>query len=210
MAFSSSRAICHQRPGEMSASFSAVISPRPRPLGPETATLPINTSRRRPEMLRFRIENSSSRSLPSRSISSRSMAMARSSLSTPCRLKTRTSTTVPVTPGGRRSEVSRTSEAFSPKMARRSFSSGVIGLSPFGVTLPTRISPGMISAPMATMPASSMLRSASSPTLGMSRVISSGPSLVSRAITSNSSMWIEVKTSSETMRSLIRIESSKL
>jgi hypothetical protein len=28
--------------------------------------------------------------------------------------------------------VSRTSEAFSPKIARRSFSSGVIGLSPFG------------------------------------------------------------------------------
>jgi hypothetical protein len=41
-----------------------------------------------------------------------------------------------------RSEVSRTSEAFSPKMARRSFSSGVIGLSPFGVILPTRMSPG--------------------------------------------------------------------
>ena len=33
-------------------------------------------------------------------------------------------------------------EAFSPKMARSSFSSGVIGLSPFGVTLPTRMSPG--------------------------------------------------------------------
>ncbi len=48
------------------------------------------------------------------------------------------------------------------------------------------------------------------PTFGMSRVISSGPSLVSRAMTSNSSMWIEVKTSSRTMRSEIRIESSKL
>ncbi len=46
-------------------------------------------------------------------------------------------------PGGTRSEVSRTSEAFSPKMARRSFSSGVIGLSPFGVILPTRMSPGL-------------------------------------------------------------------
>ena len=42
----------------------------------------------------------------------------------------------------RRSDVSRTSDAFSPKMARSSFSSGVIGLSPFGVILPTRISPG--------------------------------------------------------------------
>src|SRR3546814_1101835 len=60
----------------------------------------------------------------------------------PWRLKTRTSTTVPDTPGGRRSDVSRTSEAFSPKMARSSFSSGVIGLSPFGVILPTMMSPG--------------------------------------------------------------------
>ncbi len=194
----------------MSPSFSVVISPRPRPLGPETATLPTNSSRRRACMLRFRMANSSSRSLPRRSISDRSMAMARSSLSTPWRLKTRTSTMVPVTPGGRRSEVSRTSDAFSPKMARSSFSSGVIGLSPLGVTLPTRMSPGWTSAPMATIPASSRLRSASSPTLGMSRVISSGPSLVSRAATSNSSMWIEVKTSSDTIRSEIRIESSKL
>ena len=43
---------------------------------------------------------------------------------------TRTSTTVPSTPGGTLSEVSRTSEAFSPKIARSSFSSGVIGDSP--------------------------------------------------------------------------------
>ena len=34
--------------------------------------------------------------------------------------------------------MSRTSDAFSPKIARRSFSSGVIGLSPFGVILPTQ------------------------------------------------------------------------
>ncbi len=53
-----------------------------------------------------------------------------------------------VTPGGRRRDVSRTSEAFSPKMARSSFSSGVIGLSPLGVILPTRMSPGFTSAPM--------------------------------------------------------------
>ena len=55
------------------------------------------------------------------------MASARSSLSTPRRENTRTSTIVPATPGGTRSEVSRTSEAFSPKIARSSFSSGVIG-----------------------------------------------------------------------------------
>src|SRR3546814_4866579 len=53
---------------------------------------------------------SSSRSLARRSISARSMASARSSLSTPRRENTRTSTTVPVTPGGTLSEVSRTSE----------------------------------------------------------------------------------------------------
>jgi hypothetical protein len=106
--------------------------------------------------------------------------------------------------------VSRTSEAFSPKMARSSFSSGVIGLSPFGVTLPTRMSPARTSAPMKTMPASSRFFSAESPTFGMSRGDFLRPSLVSRAITSNSSMWIEVKTSSLTIRSEIRIESSKL
>ena len=38
--------------------------------------------------------------------------------------------------GGARCRARR--EAFSPKMARRSFSSGVIGLSPFGVILPTQ------------------------------------------------------------------------
>ena len=46
-------------------------------------------------MLRSRIDCSSSRSLASRWISSRSIAIARSSFSTPWRLKTRTSTTVP-------------------------------------------------------------------------------------------------------------------
>ncbi len=76
------------------------------------------------------------------------MASARSSFSTPWRLNTRTSTTVPCTPGGTRNEVSRTSDAFSPKMARRSFSSGVIGLSPLGVILPQRMSPARTSAPI--------------------------------------------------------------
>ena len=124
-------------------------------------TVPAFTPLKPPEALRFSsrsrsrewkerswIDFSSSRSLASRSISARSIAMARSSLSTPRREKTRTSTIVPATPGGSRSEVSRTSDAFSPKMARSSFSSGVIGLSPFGVTLPTRMSPGFTSAPM--------------------------------------------------------------
>src|SRR5262245_6327229 len=45
-------------------------------------------------------------------------------------------------PGGTVSEVSRTSPAFSPKMARSSFSSGVSWVSPFGVILPTDV-PGL-------------------------------------------------------------------
>ena len=79
---------------------------------------------------------------------------------------TRASTTMPVTPGGTLSEVSRTSPAFSPKMARSSFSSGDSCVSPFGVILPTRMSPGCTSAPMRTMPDSSRSLRASSPTFG--------------------------------------------
>ena len=77
----------------------------------------------------------------------RSMSSARSSFGRPSRVKTRTSMTVPRTPVGTRSEVSFTSDAFSPKIARRSFSSGVSWVSPFGVTLPTRMSPAATSAP---------------------------------------------------------------
>ena len=77
---------------------------------------------------------------------------------------------------------------FSPKMARSRRSSAVRSVSPFGVTLPTRISPLRTSAPTQMMPRSSRYLSASSPTPGMSRVISSGPSFVSRASHSNSSM----------------------
>ncbi len=71
------------------------------------------------------------------------MALARSSFSWPLREKIFTSTTVPSIPGGQVSEASRTSPAFSPKMARSSFSSGVSWVSPLGVTLPTRMSPGL-------------------------------------------------------------------
>ena len=66
----------------------------------------------------------------------------------PCLLNTFTSTTVPFVPGDNLKELSLTSEAFSPKIARNNYSSGVIGLSPFGVTLPTKISPGLTSAPI--------------------------------------------------------------
>ena len=104
------------------------------------------------------------------------------------RVKRLTSTTMPASPCGTLSEVSRTSLAFSPKMARSRRSSAVRSVSPFGVTLPTRISPLRTSAPTQMMPRSSRYLSASSPTPGMSRVISSGPSFVSRASHSNSSI----------------------
>ena len=51
-------------------------------------------------------------------------------------------------PCGRRSELSFTSRAFSPKIARRRRSSAVSSVSPLGVILPTRMSPGRTSAPM--------------------------------------------------------------
>ena len=75
--------------------------------------------------------------------SSASIDLARSSFSMPLREKILTPTMMPSMPGGQTSEASRTSPAFSPKMARSSFSSGVSCVSPFGVTLPTRMSPGL-------------------------------------------------------------------
>ena len=152
----------------------------------------------------------SSKSLRTDSSSWRSIDSARPSFSTPSRVNTRTSMTVPSMPGGTRRDVSFTSDAFSPKIARSSFSSGVSWVSPFGVTLPTRMSPALTSAPMNAMPDSSSFVRAASPTFGMSAVTSSGPSLVSRATQVSSSMWIVVKRSSSTTRSEIRIESSKL
>ena len=68
---------------------------------------------------------------------------ARLSRSMPSRVNTCTSITVPEMPDGTRSDVSFTSDAFSPKIARSSFSSGVSCVSPFGVTLPTSTSAGL-------------------------------------------------------------------
>ena len=48
---------------------------------------------------------------------------------------------------GALNDVSLTSEAFSPKIALNSFSSGESCVSPLGVILPTRMSPGSTSAP---------------------------------------------------------------
>ena len=61
-----------------------------------------------------------------------SISLARSSFSVPLRAKMRALITMPPTPGGTRSELSRTSPAFSPKIARSSFSSGESWVSPFG------------------------------------------------------------------------------
>ena len=129
MTASSCTPIWRQAPRGLSASSSSVITvPALIPLKPPLALRPSSFSRSRLRKLRSWIAFSSSRSLASRSISARSIAIARSSLSTPRRLNTRTSTIVPETPGGSLGEGSRTSLAFSPKIARSSFSSGVIGL----------------------------------------------------------------------------------
>ena len=116
--------------------------------------------------------------------------------------------TRPPAPCGTFSDVSRTSRAFSPKMARSRRSSAVSSVSPFGVTLPTSTSPGNTSAPTRMMPSASRSESMSSEMLGTSRVISSGPSLVSRASISYSEMWMEVRRSSATTRSDTMMASS--
>ena len=77
-----------------------------------------------------------------------SISTARASFSTPSRVKICTSMMVPDTELGTRKELSLTSAAFSPKIARKSFSSGVNCVSPLGVTLPTKMSPPLTSAPM--------------------------------------------------------------
>ena len=124
------------------------------------------------------------------------------------RLNTRIEWTIPAPPWGTFNELSRTSRDFSPKIANNSFSSGLTSLCPFGVTLPTKISPSLTSAPTMMIPFESNLRTAASPTLGISRVISSGPNLVSRQSISYSSTWIEVYTSSLTIRSDMMMASS--
>ena len=100
----------------------------------------------------------------------------------PSLVKTSTPITVPLILEGTLKDVSLTSEAFSPKIARNSFSSGDNCVSPLGVIFPTRISPAFTSAPTYTMPHSSSLPKEPSPTLGISEVISSEPSFVSLEI----------------------------
>ena len=78
------------------------------------------------------------------SASNRSSSMiccARLSRWMPRAVNTWTSMTVPLVPG-RRAATCPSRRPPSPKIARSSFSSGVSGVSPFGVTLPTSVSPG--------------------------------------------------------------------
>ena len=157
-------------------------------MGPSTALFSVNKPLSLSKTLFSIILNSSSLSSANLEIPSLSISKALSSLSTPRLEKTLTSTTVPVTPGGNLKEESLTSAAFSPKIARNNFSSGVVGVSPLGVTFPTKMSLELTSAPIYTIPASSRFLKASSPTFGISLLISSGPSLVSLAIISNSSI----------------------
>ena len=118
-------------------------------------TLPPSSSSRRSTLWSYRMRFSSSRLRCRRSISASSMAFARESFSTPLRENTFAPTTTPETPAGQRSDASLTSSALSPKIARKSFSSGVNCTSPRGTTLPTKMSSGPTLAPIRMMPLSS-------------------------------------------------------
>ena len=120
------------------------------------------------------------------------------------------SITTPLREGEAFKDASLTSPALSPKIALKSFSSGVGSDSPFGVILPIKMSPGLISAPILIIPFSSRSLVASSLTLGMSAVSSSAPNFVSLTSREYSSIWIEVKMSSRTTFSEITMASSKL
>ncbi len=124
--------------------------------------------------------------------------------------KSRLPMIVPEREGEAFREASFTSPALSPKMARSSFSSGEGSLSPFGVILPMRMSPGSTWAPMRMIPFLSRSLVASSLTFGISAVSSSMPRLVSRTSMMYSSTWMEVKISSRMMRSESTMASSKL
>ena len=139
---------------------------------------------------------SSSKSLLNSEVINDSLLFALGFFSAPSLVNICTSITVPDTLDGTLKEVSLISEAFSPNIALRSFSSGDNCDSPFGVTLPTKISPASTFAPTYTMPFSSNFESADSLTPGISEVISSMPSFVSRVIHVNSCICMLVSLSS--------------
>ena len=76
------------------------------------------------------------------SLPRRTLSWLRDLSSRSLRENTSMPTTMPSMPGGALSDASRTSPAFSPKIARSRRSSGESSVSPLGVTLPTRMSPG--------------------------------------------------------------------
>ena len=98
------------------------------------------------------------------------------------------SITTPRNDGGAFNEASLTSPALSPKIARKSFSSGEGSVSPLGVIFPIKISPSFTSAPIRINPFSSRSFVASSETLGISEVNYSKPRFVSRTSNEYSSM----------------------
>ena len=91
---------------------------------------------------------------------------------------TSTALTVPTTPPGVPRDLSTSSPAASPKIARSSFSSGDSGVPSRGATRPMSTMPGFTSVPTVARPRSSRWASASSPRLGRSRVKVCGPSSV--------------------------------
>jgi hypothetical protein len=116
--------------------------------GPPSATLPMSMRSTRWKVSFSMMRAWYAKSLRTRSSSWSWICWARLSRSTPSRVKTCTSITVPFISLGSRNEVSFTSDAFSPNIARSNFSSAVSWVSPMGVTLPTRMSPARTWAPM--------------------------------------------------------------
>ena len=156
--------------GERSASAIPALVRKPR--GPLHRTSDsISNSRRRPKKLRSRILRSSSRLSPDARFPIRSIAIARSSLSTPRREKTRTSTMVPATPWRQtQRRVAHVGGLFRRRWRAAAFLPGAHRrLSPFGVTLPTEdIGPASPRHRYRRCPPRRGSSRASSPTLGMS------------------------------------------
>jgi hypothetical protein len=163
----------HSEGAKLDKNSSLRASPFESPL-PLITFLPINSDFKEFNVADETISNSWSISFCISDRETDSITLALEFFSKPSLVNIWTSITVPSAPEGTLKEVSLTSEAFSPKIALRSFSSGDNWVSPFGVTFPTKISPAFTSAPIWTIPHSSNLDKAESPTFGMSPVISSG------------------------------------
>ena len=120
------------------------------------------------------------------------------------RVNTRTSTTVPYTPGGTRKDVSLTSEAFSPKMARKKFFFWRHWVSPFGVTLPTEYRRASLPRQCERCRLHRDFSGFFADVRNIAGDFFSARVWYRAPCTSNSSIWMEVNTSSCTMRSEIK------